>query len=238
MITWFVSSISRLFGGRRRQRPMDRAPVPPSVLNLHLPVGEEEIAPPRLEGPPDSNANLAPIDPHALAGAVASFILPRMAKLLSQQGNEISSSTKKALEDLNPVIGDNFTFHGKKVGDDVLRRLDKQCRLFQAMIERSVTPMGERIADSMRNEIASHLTTLRREVTESCSAATQRAALKPIVDQLIALYDRINDEREFLNSAYRREPDLTLHLGSRQLQERGDAAVRSFAAEVLIIHWR
>jgi molecular chaperone GrpE (heat shock protein) len=49
------------------------------------------------------------------------------------------------------------------------------------------------------------------------------------------MFDRIHDEDAFLVAWYRRSPDLALNLGSRQLQERYDEAVRSFAAEALMI---
>lgn len=235
MINGFISSIFGFFNGRPRKHPTSRNTTFPPESILPLAVGDEEIAPTCHESPPESDATCASIDLDAQANAIAGTILPRIVKAVAQQGSEIAMSMTKALADLSPAIEANLAVHGNKIGEHVLRRLDKQCRLFQALIERSVTPMGGRIVESMRDEISSHGTALRKEVTETCSAAAQRAAMKPVVDQLIALFDRINEEREFLGSTYRKDLDLVHHLASRQHHERCDGAVRSFALEVQII---
>ena len=70
---------------------------------------------------------------------------------------------------------------------------------------------------------------------ETCSITTQRAILRPVIDRLIRFLDRIHDEREFLAAWYRKNPELPLHLGSRQVQERYDDAVGSLATEVHMI---
>ncbi len=235
MINWFISSVSRIFGGRRPKPPTGRALTPVHDAMPPVSVGEEEIAVHGIETPPGDNNNATRVDPVVMANAIASMATSRLAKLLSQQSKDATASLAQTLADLRALIADNLNAHGKKVGDDVLRRLDKQCRYFQTLLDRGLPPLGDRIIEAVKKDSESHWAVLRKEMTEACSATTQRAAQRPIVDQLIALYDRINDERAFLNASYRKEPDLALQLGCRQLQERSDSAVRSFASEVLII---
>lgn len=235
MINWFISSVSRLFGGRRRKTRTGCEPTPPCDSTLPVLIGGEEPAVQGVEGSPIDNNNASRVDPVAMSNAVAGLIVSRLAKLMSQQSKDATTSLAQTLADLRALTADNFNAHGKKVGDDVLRRLDKQCRYFQTLLDRGLPPLGDRIIETVKKDSESHWVVLRREMTEACSATTQRAAQRPIVDQIIALYDRINDERAFLNASYRKEPDLALQLGCRQLQERSDSAVRSFASEVLII---
>jgi hypothetical protein len=82
-------------------------------------------------------------------------------------------------------------------------------------------------------EAAEHAAALEQRVMESCSSAAQRGTQRPIIDALIALYDRVCQESQFQSLWYRKDPELTGHLGCRQLHERWESAARSYAAEVL-----
>ena len=95
--------------------------------------------------------------------------------------------------------------------------------------------LTDKIATTVRADTEQHWSALEKMLVEVCSTATQCAIQRPIIDVLIALQDRIHNDVVFLSAWYHKNPDLTLHIGCRQLQERYDNALRSYAAEILII---
>ncbi|MBP7935822.1 MAG: hypothetical protein KA354_14335 [Phycisphaerae bacterium] len=108
------------------------------------------------------------------------------------------------------------------------------CELQTAITQR-LEALPARLSECLTQISAEHWTAIGSQLAEAALTANRQAALRPVIDQSLALLDRIHDEGEFLATGYHRNPELALHLGSRQLFETYDAAVRSFVTEIFMI---
>jgi molecular chaperone GrpE (heat shock protein) len=187
--------------------------------------------PPATENAPNTCQADEKIDVAVIAEQVSNALAP----LLEQQKQELAAQSARQVAESQVAIENSLKAHDEKIEAELGRKLDKQVRVLRAQLERQIAECADRAAVAARKDAEGHWSNLKRELVESCSATAQRAAQRPIVDQLIALLDRVRDEESFLAAWYRKNPDLSLNLDCRQLQERYDETVRSFAAEILVI---
>ena len=174
--------------------------------------------------------------PDVKPGILEKGILLRLRFELDQYVNlrpvKLFPGVKTPLTDKGP---EHIETLSDKIAESLVQQLDQQGRDLCESLESQVRPLGDRIVAAATQAADAQGVALRKDLTEACSATTQRAAQRPVIDGLIALLDRICDEREFLTAWYRKDPQLALHLGCRQLHERYDDAVGSFAAEIHMI---
>jgi molecular chaperone GrpE (heat shock protein) len=235
IMAWITKASEFLFG-RSQSRLPDLEPATQAWPPTGPPEHEKCSIPEPNNVTKGNNGDQNHATPPVLnVAALVAKLTSNLSKLLAQYHKAISAWIANAMHEQQATVEKQLQASGLKIGDEVIHVVDKHCQIQQAMLQQGLLALGDRIIDVAKQDSEAHWSVLRREMTESCSTTTQRAAQRPIVDQLIALYDRIDDERAFLNISYRKEPDLGLNLGCRQLQERSDSAIRSFAAEVLII---
>ncbi len=234
-MAWITKASEFLFG-RSQSRLPDLEPATQAWPPTGPPEQEKCSIPEPSNVAGGNNGDQNHSTPPVLnVAALVAKLTSNLSKLLAQYHRAISAWIANAMHEQQAAVEKQLQSSGAKISDDVIHVVDKHCQVQKAMLEQGLLALGDRIIDVAKKDSESHWAVLRREMTESCSTTTQCAAQRPIVDQLIALCDRINDERTFLTASYRKEPDLALQLGCRQLQERSDSAVRSFASEVLII---
>ena len=125
--------------------------------------------------------------------------------------------------------------HAARVEARVAARLDQLCQDLPATLTGSLEELPQRIATTVQTLAETSTAALRKELSDAVAANVHRACLRPVIDQLLALHDRIDDERQFLSASFRRDADLATHIGARHLQAQHDDAERSFAAEILMI---
>jgi hypothetical protein len=188
--------------------------------------------PPTPDGnPADAGVAEEKISPTVIAEQVAAGLTP----FLEHQNRHLVEQVIRQLADGQNAATDSIKTHAEKTEAELGQRIEKQLRGAQKQLDRQVGELCDHITATVRKDAEGHWSLLEKKLGESCSAMAVRAAQHPVIDRLVAMFDRINDEGAFLNAWYRRNPDTAMNLGSRQLQERYDEAVRSFAAEVLLI---
>jgi hypothetical protein len=114
-------------------------------------------------------------------------------------------------------------------------RLDQLGREVQQRLVGYASELAAKAAVTLADEASRYWSSLEQRTEETCSTTAQHALQRPIIDALVALYDRVCQEARFQSLWYRKDPELTSHLGCRQVQERCESASRSYAAELLRI---
>ncbi len=222
--------------GRRRPRFVPTLPIiasgrapAPSVPVSEGKHGDRE-SPARSNGDGHQPGAAAPGN-----GEIVGEMVAHVAQLLDHQTHELAVVLNREVREGHSLAERRFQTLGQKLDERIGRQFHKLSQFQLEMIRRDVLPLADRISAAARHDAVEQWRVLRGEIVEGCSANTQRTAQRPIIEQLIALFDRLRDEAALLVASYRKDPDLSLHLGGRQLQERYDAAVRSFGVEIVMI---
>ncbi len=234
-----------MFGFRRK-----RTTIPDSTRDPSLPIQPQEVARPvhalapdpdqplREDDPPlqdGDNHHRLHVDDSRVLDIIAEKISERLGRNHDRYFNSLRRRNDELLHELGAVARKRLNTGADKIALDVGRRMDRQARDLHGLIERMLNPLAPDITAVLTQHADGHWSGMKKEVMEVCSRATQQAAQRPIVDQLIALLDRIREERGFLASWYRKDPNLSFDIGARQLYERYDAAIGSLASESLMI---
>lgn len=234
-MAWITKASEFLFG-----RSQTRLPALESATQAWPSTGTPELEKCSIPEPNNvtegNNGDQNHAAPPVLnVAALVAKLTSNLSKLLAQYHKAISVWIANAMHEQQTAVEKQLQSSGAKISDDVIHVVDRHCQTQRSMLEQGLLALGDRIIDVAKKESEGHWLVLRKEMTESCSRTTQRAAQRPIVDQLIALYDRVNDERAFLGAWYRKDSELPLHVGARQLQDRSQSAIASFAVEILVI---
>jgi len=224
-----------------RSLPLDSAhpshPLPDVEHPARSPSPEAHRSDERNKTTPSTNHGKRPeaaegaVTVTALAKQVVSYLVP----LIDQRDRVVADQIAERFLEGRTAISEHIDTFGVKFAESLVQQLDQQGRDLCESLESQVQPLGDRIVAAATQAAEEHGAALRKALQEACSTTTQRAAQRPVVDGLIALLDRIRDEREFLTTWYRKDTQLALQLGCRQLHERYDDAVGSFAAEIHMI---
>lgn len=226
----------------RKKKPihhLSNAPPPDWVggeVSLENPDRTEPASMPEQDLPPDSTATgaVAVVGPEQL-NALAKLISKRLAPLMDHQAQNVAHHTTKMTLDSHARLAEQINTAVEQINENVATRISAEATGLQHTVEQQLDPLADRLQACLAKSTADHWFAIAGQLEEACSATTQRATLRPVIDQLLALQDRIGDERAFLTAWYRREPELGMHLGCRQMFERYDSAVQSFVTEIYMI---
>lgn len=107
--------------------------------------------------------------------------------------------------------------------------------LAKQIIEQGLADIKVYLADLVKRELATQIAAIGSNLTDSCSQTATRAILRPVIERLISLVDRMQADRKFQALRFQRNPELGNHLGCRQLHQANDEMVASFYQELLMI---
>lgn len=222
----------------KRKKPLQPAeprsgPSPPSELS-----SDSDSAAQRPEAPATTGRRLNGRDATAHSKTVASLAKRIGDSIGPLVDNAIRNGLGRVDEHVRSAAAasdERLAAVAKQIADGIVHRLDRQeQKLTNALTER-LDQLTESLVATVAEKLKAQGATTTAEVKEACSMATLRASQKPTIDHLIALLDRICDERSFLGAAFRKDPELTAHLGCRHLHERSDEALGSFVREEMMI---
>jgi len=102
-------------------------------------------------------------------------------------------------------------------------------------LEADVTRLISELGESLNARVARIIKTGIEKLTSAMSEATADAALRPVVNRVLELVDRMAAEREFLAASYRDNPELVTNLACRRLWTQCDLAIGSFIQECHVL---
>ena len=108
-------------------------------------------------------------------------------------------------------------------------------KLSESMAQQLTETLESCVAETLARCTENRLAAMTAALEDTCSAASRRATLGPVIEQIIALHDRSREEQVLLGSWFRRDADMLARLDCRQLFERCDAILGSITAETLMI---
>ena len=234
--------------GRRKKQADRRSPAKtaPAIRPLARGKRTAEVhcpstaRPARSSQPPPASKDAetckaGPLDIDALAEKLATIVVPHLERQDSEFVAQLTEYFTERRADDHAAIEQRIDGLAGKIGEGLTEQFEQQGGNLQDSLKRRLTPLANHVAVATRKDAAEHCSALRGELREVCSANTQRAAQRPIIDGLLALLDRIGDEGVYLNAWYRKDPEMAIHAGCGELQGRYDDAVRSLAIEIHII---
>lgn len=193
-------------------------------------VGTSQEACPDTAGPDAVNA-LGREQLSKLAKTVARYLIP----LIQSQTQDAVNNTAALVFDGHARLESRISTAVEQISEAVASRMVDDVREFEQVVAQHLDPLAESLRTAVENKVTDQLSAVGNHVADVCSASAQQAVLRPVVDQILALLDRMGDERTYLTWWYRKDPELGLHLGCRQLHERYDGAVQSFRQEIYIL---
>jgi len=188
----------------------------------------------KLDSAPDIRINYAN-DEVPLKEEIANAVKLQLVRFQARQKSLQDERLNRFAQDHQRQLEHHMDRHAARVEARVAARLDQLCQDLPATLTGSLEGLPQRIATTVHALAEASAAALRKELSDAVAANVHRACLRPVIDQLLALHDRIDDERQFLSASFRRDADLATHIGARQLQTQHDGAARSFAAEILMI---
>lgn len=195
-----------------------RGRTPSITIESHLP---QRLPTPGLNGRTAQASRCD--DPKCLALQLQQIQVD-LAKQISQSGLDIlvaiGAQAADGHEALRATLDSTFAAGLARVRED----LDKARIDF---LERSVTHFGRRTDERWER--------LSRDVSRLMDAVARQALLTPIVNQLLAIYDRIPAEIAYQVALCRRLEARTLGGDLRTIVEQCESAQRSYMAELLLI---
>ena len=108
-------------------------------------------------------------------------------------------------------------------------------KLSESMAQQLTEALERCVAETLARCTENGLAAMTAALENTCSAASRRATLGPVIEQIIALHDRSREEQVLLGSWYRCNADMLARLDCRQLFERCEAILSSITAETLMI---
>lgn len=228
---------------RRRKKRVCRRP-PDTSSTIHPTVGVERPAcPPEPDAcrsdhtddqqtrHDDGNGHSGQVNDASLAELLSAHL----ATCIEQQFHDLAAQLEEHFQVGQAALEQHINILTGGIGDTLTQQVAQQGADLQETVERNASSLADQIAAAVGENAEKHASALRKEVTEACSAEARRAMQRPIIDRLIVLLDRIRDDGEFLTARYRKDPNLPLHLGCREVQEGYDAALRSYVAEIHMV---
>ncbi len=123
----------------------------------------------------------------------------------------------------------------ERVTADMAQHIHQLSQSLSVDLGERMDRLQQGVTASLERALQTGLGELKDQLTEATSDAARKTILRPIVDQLVAMRDRVLAEREFLSASYHREPELHGHLGCRQLHQQAEAVLTSLSQELLSI---
>jgi molecular chaperone GrpE (heat shock protein) len=123
----------------------------------------------------------------------------------------------------------------QEIGRSLAERVAQQGQSLEKMAMQREGTLANRLESVLTRMSADHWTAFVSQVQEVCSATVQRSALRPVIEQFLAMLDRVVDERTYLAAGYRKDPELASNLPCRLLFERYDDALKSCSIELHLI---
>jgi len=205
--------------------------VPPdhatALIDLPPPI-EPDRDDPSAEG----EIHADPVEkPSELAGQVAS----RLAPLISRQARHLAKSICQVMLQHQTRIEEQIHATAEQVAGVAIDRMSGAVHDLQVALVGRLDPLGDRVQAILEQGFADRWPGLADELNETCSIAARRSTLRPVIELLVAVVDRMHAERSFLAADYHREPQLAVDLNCRQLFERYDQALQSVVVELYMI---
>mgnify|MGYP001292905592 CR=1 FL=1 len=166
----------------------------------------------------------------AMAARIAEFVVAGL-------GDRISTAdvAEQTVKQIRIGFDGSFAHLAGQVSTAISNDIEERGRHVDGLIGRSLKPVADRVARAVVRDAESHWAAIRKDLSDTSIQAAQHSAVRPIVDHLIAVFDRIQDERAFLAAGFRKDVNLTLDARVRYFFEKYDAAIGSVATEILMI---
>lgn len=188
----------------------------------------------KLDFAPEIRVNYAN-DEVPLKEEISNAVKLQLFRFQARQKSLQEERLNRFAQDHQRQLEQHMDRHAARVEARVAARLDQLCQELPTTFSGSLEGLPQRIATTVHTLTEASTAALRKVLSDAVVANVERACLRPVIDQLLALHDRIDDERQFLGASFRRDADLATQIGARQLQAQHDGAARSFAAEILMI---
>ena len=232
MIQWIWRNLKSWLGSKRPQlEPVwATAAVPRDSSVDSGPTKEVK----KLDFAPAIRINYAN-DEMPLKEEISNAVKLQLVRFQARQKSFQEDRLNRFAQDHQRQLEQHIDRHAARVEARVASRLEQLCRELPATFTGSLEGLPQRIATTVHSLAEASTAALRKELSDGVAANVHRACLRPVIDQILALHDRIDDERQFLGVSFRRDADLATHIGARQLQAQHDAAAQSFGTEILMI---
>lgn len=185
--------------------------------------------PARYEGaqPPHPPATPAPDKLEVVAERISERVGQKLERQLAEQLAAALIADNGCPPEVTSMID--------KLGDAVLGRLEEAVHGVEDRMLAAVRDHASEVITSVQTQTAASSSELHAQIEQACADAMQSVQQRALVDALISLYDRVQSEAAYQSLWYSKDPELTGHIGCRQLQEHFMGASRSYAAEILVI---
>jgi len=236
MFNWIGRKLKSWFGfGRPQLEPVWATPSAPGVSDAcsfdtsKTPERKKPVAVPEIK------VNYVNQERDPGHGQTPDALKQQLVRFQSRQKQLQEERLSRFTHDCQLQLERHLERHAARIEARVAHRLDQLCRDIPMTAAGSMDVISNRIATTVQALVEVSTATLQKQLSDAVAANIQRACLRPAIDQLLALHDRIDDERQFLAASFRRDVDLATHVEARRLQAQHDAAARSFATEILMI---
>lgn len=166
---------------------------------------------------------------------LAKLITDRLKSVVEHQARHLTNQNRELALQNEDGLKKQICAAAQQINDATLARIDDEAHAFKEVIDGHLSPLADRLEGALEKSTSARWSALAAQIQEVVSNSARQALLRPVIDGVLALLDRIGNERAFLTAWYRRDPELVLHLGARQMFERYDSAVQSFYTEIYMI---
>lgn len=182
-----------------------------------------------------SDSNGAPLEltGHDAVNSFATQIAERVMAGVNDRENA-ADLVRESIQQFHAEVENRIADLARQLSTTIAEDIEVRGKHVDGLIGRSLKPVADRVARAVVKDADSHWIAIRKELSESSIRAAQDSAVNPIIDQQIAMLDRVRDERAFLATAFRKDNDLTLDANARQYFEQYDAAIASVVTEILM----
>jgi molecular chaperone GrpE (heat shock protein) len=226
-----------LFGKKKRVRP--DADGPPLRMrgggNGH-PSPDVSTQPAVCQGACRQHSRGGNGDGSTFEGPVAPGAVAReLDSVVERHVQQIADHIVEVLLQNQAGLQEQIGSAAQEIGKSLAERVTQQGQSLEKMAIQREGLLADRLESALTRVSADHWTTFIGQVQEVCSATVQRAALRPAIEQLLAMLDRVVDERIYLAAGYRKDPELASILPCRLLFERYDDVLKSCSIELHLI---